>query len=1035
MATVNAVVHAALNAFRSLGNPPARFASRLQPARWSSQMTHWVSFVLSRSALVAAFVWLGVLSSDAVRAQRSARPTPEWIWTSADAQPNESACFRRTFSWEGRVRSAALAAACDNELVAYINGVKVLEHRQWQRPARIDVKRHLVDGENVIAVECRNDGSSAAGLLLQLVVAGNGRQRTVVATDNRWQASSKPAAGWQTAKFDAESWKAAHSFGRLGVAPWGDVSLRGGGNAGEPQATNAELVAVPQGFRVELLYSVPKATQGSWVSMTNDAKGRLICSDQSGPLYRVTPGDDAKSTKVERLDLDIGAAQGLLWAFDSLYVVVNGGAAQGSGLYRCRDTSGDGKLDNVTLLKKLDGGGEHGPHAVKLGPDGKLWVIAGNHTKPPQDFEPASPHRNWAEDQLLPRNPDGNGHATGIMAPGGWIARTDADGKQWEFFCAGFRNSYDIDFNQDGELFTYDADMEWDTGTPWYRPTRVNHAVSDAEFGWRFGTGKWPAYYPDSLGAVVDIGLGSPTGIAFGTGAKFPAKYQRALYINDWTYGKIYAVHMRPAGASYTADFEVFAEAKPLPATDIVVNNDGALYFTIGGRGVQSGLYRVTYAGDESTAAAGPIEDAAAAAARNLRHKLEAFHSRTDAAAIDFAWPHLSSSDRLIRYAARAAVEHQNVATWKDKALADSRPTATIQLTVALARAGTPDSQSAMLGRLDQLPWDRLTEEQTLEALRAYSLAFIRLGKPSAADANMAVARLSPLYPAQSENVNRELCQLLVYLDAPQAVSRSMDLLKKSTTQQDQLHYAFVLRNAKIGWTADERKAYFSWLSMAEAKYRGGASFKNFIIRIRQDAVATLSEADRVALKEVIEGREQVDSVAAQTTRQFVHNWQLEDLLPMLDQLESGRSFERGREAYQVAQCYKCHRFAGDGGATGPDLTGAGNRFSARDLLESVVAPSKVISDQYKGTILATVDGEQIAGRVIEDSGGVLRVRTDPLTGAVAEIKKDDIESQKPATISEMPQGAINVLTKEEILDLVAYLRSGGDAKDKAFAK
>ena len=144
------------------------------------------------------------------------------------------------------------------------------------------------------------------------------------------------------------------------------------------------------------------------------------------------------------------------------------------------------------------------------------------------------------------------GFATGVMAPGGWIAKTDLDGKNWEFFCAGYRNPYDFDFNPAGEIFVYDADMEWDVGTPWYRPTRVNHAVSGAEFGWRYGTGKWLAYYIDSVGAVVDIGLGSPTGVEFGTGAKFPARYPKALSINDWTYGKMYAVHLQPAGAPPT---------------------------------------------------------------------------------------------------------------------------------------------------------------------------------------------------------------------------------------------------------------------------------------------------------------------------------------------------------------------------------------------------------------------------------------------------------------------------------------------------
>ena len=146
---------------------------------------------------------------------------------------------------------------------------------------------------------------------------------------------------------------------------------------------------------------------------------------------------------------------------------------------------------------------------------------------------------------------DAGGHAVGIMAPGGWICRTDPEGKAWELVSSGFRNEYDIAFSPEGELFTYDADMEWDVGTPWYRPTRVNHVTSGSEFGWRSGTGKWPDFYPDSLSSVVDIGPGSPTGIVFGTGAAFPEKYQRALFISDWSYGIIYAVHMKEEGGSF----------------------------------------------------------------------------------------------------------------------------------------------------------------------------------------------------------------------------------------------------------------------------------------------------------------------------------------------------------------------------------------------------------------------------------------------------------------------------------------------------
>ena len=145
--------------------------------------------------------------------------------------------------------------------------------------------------------------------------------------------------------------------------------------------------------------------------------------------------------------------------------------------------------------------------------------------------------------------------------------------------------------------------MEHDMNTPWYRPTRVNHVVSGGEYGWRLDAGKFPEFYPDTVPATLNIGAGSPTGTRFGYGAKFPAKYQRAYFILDWSWGKIYAVHLEEEGSSYTATKEEFITGAPLPATDLLIHpNGGAMYFAIGGRRVQSGLYRVTYRGKESTA-------------------------------------------------------------------------------------------------------------------------------------------------------------------------------------------------------------------------------------------------------------------------------------------------------------------------------------------------------------------------------------------------------------------------------------------------
>src|SRR5205807_10350061 len=122
--------------------------------------------------------------------------------------------------------------------------------------------------------------------------------------------------------------------------------------------------------KVELLYTVPRATQGSWVSMCLAPQGQLIVSDQGGAgLFRITPppiGGQAAATKVEKLPAAISGAQGLLWAFDSLYVMVNGGGGRSNGLYRVKTSKPGGQLDVVEQLATVPGGGEHGPHAVLL---------------------------------------------------------------------------------------------------------------------------------------------------------------------------------------------------------------------------------------------------------------------------------------------------------------------------------------------------------------------------------------------------------------------------------------------------------------------------------------------------------------------------------------------------------------------------------------------------------------------------------------------------------------------------------------------
>ncbi|MEO6681478.1 MAG: heme-binding protein, partial [Ginsengibacter sp.] len=348
---------------------------------------------------------------------------------------------------------------------------------------------------------------------------------------------------------------------------------------------------LPSGFKAELLYSPSEDSTGSWVAMTFDSKGRLVASDQYGSLYslEIPPiGTDPANLKVDKQLFDItdkedrkilnkvqmGYAQGLVWAFNSLYVVINhkvdSNFEKTSGLYSLQDTNGDDKFDKITLLNTLVGDEEHGPHSIKLSPDGKsLYLIAGNMTNIPENISNYKLPPIWQRDNILPTvnfPPDPR-----VAPAGGWIAKVDSSGKKWELVCAGLRNTFDLAFNESGDLFTYDNDMEWDIGMPWYRPTRICFVPSGSEFGWRDGNGKWATDYLDNIPPVLNMGQGAPTNLVSAQDARFPKQYRNTLLAFDWSFGIIYAIHLQPDGAAYKASAEEFVSGAPLPLTDGVI--------------------------------------------------------------------------------------------------------------------------------------------------------------------------------------------------------------------------------------------------------------------------------------------------------------------------------------------------------------------------------------------------------------------------------------------------------------------------------
>jgi putative heme-binding domain-containing protein len=841
---------------------------------------------------------------------------------------------------------------------------------------------------------------------------------------------------------------------------------------GENKATPVDRIKAPEGFKVELLYSVPGDSLGSWVALCADDKGRIYASDQYGDLYRFpapAAGQTLKAADIKKMPVSIRAINGMVWAFGALYAGVNDYEKKiPSGFYRLSDSDGDDQLDKVELLRDIQSGGDHGVHKVVVTPDQNgFYLITGNNsikTETPAT-SPVAPL--WGDDHLLPRMPDGRGHNRHVLAPGGIVYRISKDGKTFETFASGFRNIYGGAVNRAGDLFTYDADMEYDFNTSWYRPTRVNHVVSGGEYGWRNGAGKYPEFYPDNLPATVNIGPGSPTGIGFGYGAKFPAKYQEALYIMDWSWGKIYAIDLKAKGASYVGTKTDFIGGAPLPVTDLLIHpQDGAMYFAIGGRKVQSGLYRVTYAGKESTE---PVLASTAKVSPEViaRKALEQFHGKQDAKAADAAWPHLSSSDRWLRFSARVVLEHQPYAGWAERAFAEKNTTARLEALLALARqaakcpyhterAAKPDPRTGiapttaaptpaeaalrdrLLAALRADDFSQLTLEQKLLHVRLTQIILHRYGNPDAAGVAAIIAQYDPAYPSADFGLNWLLVETLGHLQSPTLAAKAMAFVANAGSQEPELEVMRSVRMLKAGWTPELREKQLNWFVKA-ASYRGGSSFGKFVEFIRNDSLATFTPEELtrneklIALAKNPPVKSAYENVGAMFAGRTPKNWTLDELSAATKTGLKGRDFAQGRKVFSAAACFTCHRFGNAGGMTGPDLTLSGGRYSPHDFLDQIINPSKVINEQFAPVIVTKNNGETFSGVVVNLNGDRVSINTD-LSDPSQQVSIDrkEVKSMELSTVSPMPPMLLSMLTQEEILDLVAYVLSGGD-KDNGF--
>jgi putative heme-binding domain-containing protein len=312
-------------------------------------------------------------------------------------------------------------------------------------------------------------------------------------------------------------------------------------------------------------------------------------------------------------------------------------------------------------------------------------------------------------------------------------------------------------------------------------------------------------------------------------------------------------------------------------------------------------------------------------------------------------------------------------------------------------------------------------------------------------------------------------------------------LTQTAATIEEQIAGLMYSRMIKIGWTPELRRDYFSWFNNdhttahhpdqlvkwfdeAGRPYANGNSFNGFLQRIRTEAMATLTPEEQESLSGILTGYRpppgrgargagarggpatapataplssatdvglaSAVEQAAPAPRAFVRDWTVADLESSLSDVSRGRNFERGKAAYAAAQCAACHAMAGTPaqGGVGPDLTAIAARFHRQDILESIIEPSKVISEQFADTMVRLKNGDVVVGRVLEDADQRMVFQTNPRATDKTEVKKSDIEMRKFSPISPMPTGLVNYLSKDEILDLLAYLEAAGRPEHPDFS-
>jgi putative heme-binding domain-containing protein len=177
---------------------------------------------------------------------------------------------------------------------------------------------------------------------------------------------------------------------------------------------------------------------------------------------------------------------------------------------------------------------------------------------------------------------------------------------------------------------------------------------------------------------------------------------------------------------------------------------------------------------------------------------------------------------------------------------------------------------------------------------------------------------------------------------------------------------------------------------------------------------------------------------SAATAQKVYKEWKVDELLPSVVDLGTGHDWNKGREVFRKVGCGLCHAFGSESEGTGlaPDLTGVGASYSRDFILQSIIEPSATINGRFFHTKFTLKNGDVVTGSVIEVVDRKILVAPVMMNPqATVTLAEADVKAEEPSPISPMPAGLLNELTKEQIVELIAFLDAGGDRNAPVYRK